>query len=99
MSGPTARRSTSEQLMTTPQHKRYTTDWYVKWLASIVIIVAISLRSSGVSAFHIWDLMLSLLGCLLWLWVAVVWKDRALMLLNGSAAVVLFGGVLQYYFA
>tara|TARA_B100000131_G_scaffold321756_1_gene373584 strand:+ start:13490 stop:13792 length:303 start_codon:yes stop_codon:yes gene_type:complete len=60
---------------------KYTVDWYVKWIASIFILVAMSMR--GVAGFEQTDLILSSIGVTLWLIVSVLWKDRALILLNG----------------
>tara|TARA_B100000073_G_scaffold341047_1_gene341755 strand:+ start:1205 stop:1507 length:303 start_codon:yes stop_codon:yes gene_type:complete len=60
---------------------KYTVDWYVKWIASIFILVAMSMR--GVVGFEQTDLILSCIGVTLWLIVSVLWKDRALILLNG----------------
>ena len=63
---------------TTPKQ---TLDWYVKWVASIFVLAAMSLR--GIEGLQLWDLLLSSIGILLWLWVSILWKDRALVLLNG----------------
>ena len=60
---------------------KYTLDWYVKWIASLFILSAMSLR--GVDGLQMWDLGLSVIGISLWLWVSILWKDRALVLLNG----------------
>ena len=60
---------------------KYTLDWYVKWIASMFILAAMSLR--GVDGLQLWDLGLSVIGISLWLWVSILWKDRALVLLNG----------------
>lgn len=78
---------------------KYTLDWYVKWIASIIIILSIAIRSTGISELHIFDLWGSFIGCLLWFWVSFVWRDRALMMVNGVASLILTSGLLQYYFA
>jgi hypothetical protein len=56
-------------------------DWYVKWVASILMISAMSIR--GVDGLQIYDLSLSFVGVIGWLWVSILWKDRALILVNG----------------
>ena len=56
---------------------KYTTDWYVKWVASLLVLAAMSTR--GVEGLVFWDLVLSVTGICLWLWVAVMWNDRALI--------------------
>ncbi len=60
---------------------KYTLDWYVKWVASIFVLGAMSLR--GIEGLQFYDLSLSIVGIALWLWVSIIWKDRALVLLNG----------------
>jgi hypothetical protein len=37
----------------------------------------------GIDGFQVYDLILSTVGVGLWLVVSVLWKDRALILLNG----------------
>lgn len=61
---------------------KYTTDWYVKWIASVFVLVAMSMR--GVDGFVMYDLVLSTIGIVLWLWVSILWNDRALIILNGA---------------
>ena len=60
---------------------KYDLSWYIKWFASIFVLAAMSLR--GVEGMQIWDLGLSLIGISGWLVVSFLWKDRALILLNG----------------
>jgi hypothetical protein len=60
---------------------KYTIDWYVKWVASSIILTAMSIR--GVVGWEQADLILSSIGVFLWLIVSFLWKDRALILLNG----------------
>lgn len=60
---------------------KYTLDWYVKWVASIFVLCAMSIR--GVEGLQMFDLALSVVGISLWLWVSILWHDKALILLNG----------------
>jgi hypothetical protein len=60
---------------------KYTLDWYIKWVASIFVLCAMSIR--GIDGLQMADLTLSVIGIMLWLWVSILWKDRALILLNG----------------
>ena len=78
---------------------KYTLDWYVKWAASIVMICAMAVRSSGIEELHIYDMWGSSTGAAMWWWVSFIWRDRALMLINGAAIFILTGGLLNYYFA
>jgi hypothetical protein len=57
-------------------------DWYLKWVASIVVLCSLALRSAG-PEYRIYDLMFGTIGIALWTWVSVIWRDRALIMLNG----------------
>lgn len=57
-------------------------DWYLKWVASIIVLLSLAMRAAG-PEFRIFDLGFGLVGILLWLWVSVIWRDRALIMLNG----------------
>jgi fatty-acid desaturase len=59
---------------------KYTADWYVKWVASILVLGAMSVR--GVEGMVMWDMLLSLSGLIGWLIVSIMWKDRALIMIN-----------------
>lgn len=72
---------------------KYTTDWYVKWVASIFVLVAMSFR--GVSGYETYDLYLSMVGISLWLWVSVLWNDRALIMLNGAGLLLLIRNLVE----
>jgi hypothetical protein len=63
-------------------------DWYVKWVASILILLAIGVRGSNLS--HNLDVILSFLGTICWVYVAIAWKDRAMIMMNTAAAIFLF---------
>ena len=73
---------------TTPKQ---TKDWYIKWAASILLLTAMVLRATGDYPFT--DMCLSLIGCVGWLIVAMLWKDRALIILNAIAAFILVTGI------
>ena len=73
---------------------KYTTDWYVKWVASLLVLAAMSTR--GVEGLVFWDLVLSVTGISLWLWVAVMWNDHALNLLNGIGLLFLLRNLMEF---
>jgi len=75
-----------------------TLDWYVKWIATAVVVLAMSARSTGIEDLHIFDLWGSLTGATLWWWVSFIWRDRALMIVNGLAGIIMLIGLLNYYF-
>ena len=69
--------------------------WYVKWCSSLIVLVAITVRASGIQELQVYDVLLSWIGAMGWFWVGMLWKDRALILLNGVIAIVLFGGLMR----
>ena len=69
-----------------------TLDWYVKWVASIVLLFAFSVR--GIPEYALYDGVLSLIGLLLWLWVSLLWNDRALIVLNAVGVVLVARNLL-----
>lgn len=73
---------------------KYTTDWYIKWIASVFVLAAMSFR--GIEGFAMWDLSLSLVGISLWLWVSILWNDRALILLNGVGLLFLIKNLISF---
>ena len=61
--------------------------WYVKWISSAFILLSMSIR--GIPELAMYDILLSLVGVAGWMWVGFLWKDRALILLNG-VGIILF---------
>ena len=74
---------------------KYTLDWYVKWVASIFVLVAMSMR--GVQEYVMYDLYLSFIGITLWLWVSILWQDRALIMLNGAGLLFLIRNIIEQW--
>ncbi len=64
-------------------------DWYIKWAATTLILASMIMRAAGPD-FRLWDLGISSMGLILWLWVSVMWDDRALIILN-SASILIVG--------
>ena len=71
--------------------------WYVKWVASIFILIAVMCRSVE-EVPRIYDVVLSLIGTIGWAWVGYLWHDRALLLLNGTIVVFLGMSLLRHIF-
>ena len=69
--------------------------WFIKWISSFVVITAMSLR--GIEGMQIYDLSLSIVGVAGWLFVGMLWKDRALIILNAVGLVFLFRNLLIEY--
>lgn len=72
-----------------------TIDWYIKWAASILILISLTFRSTGPD-FYAFDIAFGWLGIVGWLIVSILWKDRALILLNGVSLVLISIAVLNY---
>lgn len=77
--------------------------WWIKWISSVIVLCAISIRSAGSPEsvlfghpLQVWDIFLSWIGAVGWWIVGFMWKDRALILLNGVIALMLAGGLLRY---
>ena len=77
----------------TKKHKTQTLDWYIKWLASFILIVGMMLRTTQEYMFL--DLLLSCIGAFGWLVVGVMWQDRSLIILNTVATTILLYGVIM----
>ena len=73
---------------------KYTIDWYVKWIASMFVLAALSVR--GVEGLQLYDLVLSIFGIAGWLVVSVLWRDRALLILNGVGLIFLLRNLFVY---
>ena len=69
--------------------------WYVKWIASFFILASMSIR--GVEGLQMYDLMLSIIGVAGWMWVGFLWKDRALILLNGVGIILFINTLIRDY--
>ena len=71
---------------------KQTIEWYVKWLATIFVLTGMALRTTQEHMFA--DITVSLLGALGWMVVAIMWKDKALTLLNAVACMILLYGFI-----
>ena len=72
---------------------KYTADWYIKWVSSIIVLCAMSIR--GVPELIMYDLYLSVVGIFGWLIVSILWKDRALILLNSFGLLFLLRNLVE----
>ena len=72
---------------------KYTADWYIKWVSSVIVLCAMSIR--GVPELIMYDLYLSVVGIFGWLIVSILWKDRALILLNSFGLLLLLRNLVE----
>ena len=77
----------------TPTTPVGTVDWYIKWVASAFVLGAMSIR--GVEGLQLTDLVLSIIGISLWLVVSILWRDRALIMLNGAGILFLIRNLAE----
>ena len=69
--------------------------WYVKWTATILVLIAVMCRSVD-EIPKIYDVAFSWAGTLGWLYVGLQWKDRALIILNSVIGFLLFTALVRY---
>jgi len=69
--------------------------WYIKWVASIFLIIGMILASVNLFPYNI---MVASIGVLGWLIVGILWHDRALIVLNAVSLAIYLMGVVGYYF-
>lgn len=74
---------------------KYDITWYVKWIASIIVIGGITVRASGVPELQWIDVVCSWIGSMGWFYVGFKWNDRALMTINAVIGVILFSGIIR----
>ena len=75
----------------TPTH---TLDWYIKWIASIILVGGVILTSNNI---YLLNLMVHAIGMFGWFIVAIIWNDRALLVINAVSLVLLINGLVSYY--
>ena len=75
----------------TPTH---TLDWYIKWIASIILVGGVILTSNNIYPLN---LMIHAIGMFGWFIVAIIWNDRALLVINAVSLVLLIIGLVSYY--
>ena len=76
------------------QTPTYTLDWYIKWIASIILVVGVILTSNNIYPFN---LMVHAIGMFGWFIVAIIWNDRALLVINAVSLALLLNGLVAYY--
>ncbi len=76
------------------QTPTYTLDWYIKWIASIILVGGVILTSNNIYPYN---LMVHAIGMFGWFIVAIIWNDRALLVINAVSLVLLINGLVSYY--
>ena len=74
----------------TPTH---TKDWYIKWVSSIILMISLLLTANNLFPYN---LFIGVFGFIGWVVVAILWKDRSLILLNTTSLVIYINGIIGY---
>lgn len=72
---------------------KQTLDWYLKWVASVMLLAGMSMR--GIEGLQLWDLTISIGGVTMWLWVSILWQDRALIVVNSVGLLLLVRNLIN----
>ena len=83
---------TEYNLRKTTPHK--TKDWYIKWAASVVLIIGMLFTANNIYPLNLYFHVVGLAG---WFIVAMIWNDRALIVINAVSLAILANGLLTYY--
>ena len=75
----------------TPIH---TLDWYIKWIASFLLIIGVVLTSNNIFPAN---LIFHAIGLLGWFVVGILWNDRALIVINAVTLALMSNGLITYY--
>ena len=78
----------------TPKRHHHPFSWWLKWASSIVLVFAMIGTTNDM---YPWNMFLQFLGCLGWLWVSVIWNDRALIIVNAVAVAIFLNGIFIYF--
>ena len=74
---------------------RYDLSWYIKWVSSILLIIAMVLTSANLHPINLYPAILGMTG---WLIVGMLWHDRALIVLNSISLAIYSMGIINYYY-
>ena len=75
----------------TPTH---TKDWYIKWAASLVLIVGMMFTANNIYPLN---LIFHIIGLVGWVIVALMWNDRALIVINAVGVAIMANGLVGYF--
>jgi hypothetical protein len=67
--------------------------WKVKWVATIILILAMILTSQNIYPYN---LIFHIIGIIGWIYVSIVWNDRALIVINSVGLAIFSNGIVSY---
>ena len=71
-----------------------TLDWYIKWIASFLLIIGVVLKSNNIFPAN---LIFHAIGMLGWFVVGILWNDRALIVINAVTLALMSNGLITHY--
>ena len=74
----------------TPMHDL---SWYVKWVSVVFVIVGWMLHAVNLYPMNVAIQMIGVAG---WLWVSIIWNDRALIIVNAVAVAIFLNGIVNW---
>jgi len=74
---------------------RYDLSWYIKWVSSITLIIAMMFTAIDIYPINMWIANFGFVG---WLVVGMLWHDRALIVLNAISLAIYSMGIINYYY-
>ena len=77
----------------TPLKHHHPLNWYVKWASSIVLVFAMIATTNNLYPMN---MILQGIGVAGWLWVAIIWNDRALIVVNAVAVAIMANGIFVW---
>ena len=77
----------------TPLKHQHPLSWYVKWVSSLILIVAMIGTTNNLYPYNMY---LQFIGVSGWLWVSIMWNDRSLIVVNAVACAIFLNGIFQY---
>tara|TARA_Y100001938_G_C7930984_1_gene349320 strand:- start:299 stop:607 length:309 start_codon:yes stop_codon:yes gene_type:complete len=78
----------------TPLKQHHPLSWWLKWVSSLILIVAMTLSSNNLYPYNLYVHFVGIAG---WLWVSVLWNDRALIVINAVALAIFANGIIKYF--
>jgi len=78
----------------TPLKEHHPKIWYLKWISSLVLIVAMIATTNNLYPLN---MFLQFIGVSGWLCVAIVWNDRSLIVVNAVACAIFLNGIFQFF--
>jgi|TARA_A200000159_G_scaffold118429_1_gene112272 hypothetical protein len=84
----------NHETVTTTKTPLHTTDWYIKWVASVTLLFGMILTSNNIYPLNIFVHMIGLIG---WLVVSLMWNDRALIVINAVGVAIMANGLVGYF--